>query len=156
MLVEGSNFALCILCKCLRVDHLFATLSIVHNDSIEPTLFTVFKLLCLVLAGQVLSVGLLVPHLKKKGTAVVLERGQVSIDVDVGLDKPEEDLPGFLHALRVKKYGPDKRLKHVTEDLQVMLVESVQVELFIRLIIISSTCLAGPLAPSLLLYKQSC
>ena len=65
MLVEGPNFALCVLCKCLGVDHLFATLSIVHNYSIEPTLFTVLELLGLVLAGQVLSVGLLVPHLKK-------------------------------------------------------------------------------------------
>lgn len=72
MLVECSNFALSILCERLGVHDAFASLAVVHNDTVETALLTIFKLLCLMLASQVFGVWLLVPHLQKQCSAMVL------------------------------------------------------------------------------------
>lgn len=72
MLVEGANFALSILGERLRVHDAFAPLTVVHYDTVEAALLTIFKLFCLVLASQVFGIWLLVPHLQKQCSAMVL------------------------------------------------------------------------------------
>jgi hypothetical protein len=59
---------------------------------------------------------------------VVLQCLEVGIYLDVWLHQAEEHAPCHINTLRVKEDCPDNGLKHVTEDLQVVLIELVEVQ----------------------------
>ena len=99
VLVEGPDLALCIFGERLRVDDDFALRAIVDNDAFQAALLPVLELLRLVLARQVLSVRLLVPHLEKQSAAMVLQICQICINVNVRLNQSEKHIPSVFDAL---------------------------------------------------------
>ena len=79
-------------------------------------------------ALEIAHVCLLVPELKQLGSAVILESGEVGIDLDIGLHECQQHFAGSGDALGINKDCSDQRLKHVAENLQVVLVKLVQVK----------------------------
>jgi len=77
---------------------------------------------------ELLGVALLIPELKKFGTAVVLQGLEVSIDADVGHEQMFEDSFRFVDRLRIHEDGSNQRFKYVSKYLKVVFIEHVQVE----------------------------